>query len=298
MEILLLVQLNNGYADCYYITEQGQVYNAAANSVLNTDKSHCVKLKRADGTYKKVSIKTLYRAAYGKAYAKDNIESLEGEEWKAIDSACNYFVSNKGRVKTYTGIEARLMKPYSMKSGYLRLDIIEDGVRSSRLLHRLVAVSYTHLDVYKRQVLKPSGTIFISGTLHNIYSIGMALEENNFKILNNITWQKTNPPPNLACKCFTHSTETILWAKKNIKKAKPVFNYAAMKEQNGGKQMKDVWQGALTPKKEKKHGKHPTQKPLYLLDRIIEAATMQGFIVLDPFVGSGTTCLLYTSRCV
>lgn len=141
------------------------------------------------------------------------------------------------------------------------------------------------------RVLKLSGTIFISGTLHNIYSIGMALEENNFKILNNITWQKTNPPPNLACKCFTHSTETILWAKKNIKKAKPLFNYAAMKEQNGGKQMKDVWQGALTPPKEKKHGKHPTQKPLYLLDRIIEAATMQGFIVLDPFVGSGTTAV-------
>ncbi len=142
MEILLLVQLNNGYADYYYITEQGQVYNTAADSVLNTDKSHCVKLKRTDGTYKKVSIKTLYRAAYGKAYAKDNIKSLDGEEWKAIDSACNYFVSNKGRVKTYTGIEARLMKPYSMKSGYLRLDIIEDGVRSSRLLHRLVAAAF------------------------------------------------------------------------------------------------------------------------------------------------------------
>lgn len=141
------------------------------------------------------------------------------------------------------------------------------------------------------RVLKPSGTIFISGTLHNIYSIGMALEENNFKILNNITWQKTNPPPNLACKCFTHSTETVLWAKKNIKEARPLFNYAKMKEQNGGKQMKDVWQGSLTPPREKKNGKHPTQKPLYLLDRIIEAAADEGFVILDPFVGSGTTAV-------
>lgn len=141
------------------------------------------------------------------------------------------------------------------------------------------------------RVLNISGTIWISGTFHNIYSIGMALEQNGFKILNNITWQKTNPPPNLACKCFTHSTETVIWAKKDLKKAKPIFNYQLMKEQNGGKQMKDVWQGALTPPKEKKSGKHPTQKPLYLLDRIIEASTKENCIVLDPFVGSGTTAI-------
>lgn len=141
------------------------------------------------------------------------------------------------------------------------------------------------------RVLKPSGTIWISGTLHNIYSIGMALEETNFKILNNITWQKTNPPPNLACKCFTHSTETILWAKKNIKTSRPVFNYAFMKELNGGKQMKDVWSGTLTPRKEKEFGKHPTQKPLYLLERIMQASTQENFVVLDPFVGSGTTAV-------
>lgn len=139
------------------------------------------------------------------------------------------------------------------------------------------------------RVLKTSGTIWISGTFHNIYSIGMALEQNGFKILNNITWRKTNPPPNLACKCFTHSTETIIWAKKDLKKAKPIFNYSLMKEQNGGKQMKDVWEGALTPKREKNFGKHPTQKPLYLLNRIIEASTVENCIVLDPFVGSGTT---------
>lgn len=92
-----------------------------------------------------------------------------------------------------------------------------------------------------RHVLKPNGSIWISGTLHNIYSIGTALEQEGFKIINNITWQKTNPLPNLACRCFTHSTETILWAQKNDKNAHHLFNYQLMKEQNGGKQMKDVW---------------------------------------------------------
>lgn len=140
-----------------------------------------------------------------------------------------------------------------------------------------------------KKVLKPSGSIWISGTLHNIYSIGMALEQEGFKILNNITWQKTNPPPNLACKCFTHSTETILWAKKAEKGAKHFFNYSLMKEINGGKQMKDVWTGSLTKPSEKKEGKHPTQKPEYLLEKIILASTNEGDIVLDPFCGSGTT---------
>ena len=140
-----------------------------------------------------------------------------------------------------------------------------------------------------KKVLKPDGTIWISGTLHNIYSIGMALEQEGFKIINNITWQKTNPPPNLACRCFTHSTETILWAKKNDKKSRHFFDYQKMKEINGGKQMKDVWTGSLTRPSEKTEGKHPTQKPEYLLERIILASTTENQIILDPFCGSGTT---------
>lgn len=140
-----------------------------------------------------------------------------------------------------------------------------------------------------KNVLKPNGTIWISGTLHNIYSIGMALEQEGFKIINNITWQKTNPPPNLACRCFTHSTETILWAKKNDKKARHFFDYQKMKEMNGGKQMKDVWIGSLTKPSEKKEGKHPTQKPEYLLEKIVLSSTEVGQVVLDPFCGSGTT---------
>ena len=137
------------------------------------------------------------------------------------------------------------------------------------------------------RVLKKDGTIWISGTLHNIYSIGMALEQEGYKIINNITWQKTNPPPNLACRCFTHSTETVLWAKKL--KGKHLFNYELMKKINGGKQMKDVWTGSLTPISEKKYGTHPTQKPIYLLERIIKASTQEGDLVLDPFCGSSTT---------
>ena len=139
------------------------------------------------------------------------------------------------------------------------------------------------------RILKDNGTIWISGTLHNIYSIGMALEEEGFKILNNITWQKTNPPPNLACKTFTHSTETILWAKKDLKKNKYTFNYELMKEINGNKQMKDVWITSLTKPSEKKQGKHPTQKPLEILERIILASTKENDLVLDPFCGSSTT---------
>ena len=139
------------------------------------------------------------------------------------------------------------------------------------------------------RILKDTGTIWISGTLHNIYSIGMALEESGFKILNNITWQKTNPPPNLARKTFTHSTETILWARKDLKNVKYTFNYDAMKQMNGNKQMKDVWTTSLTKPSEKKQGKHPTQKPLEILDKIILASTKENDLILDPFCGSSTT---------
>ena len=125
--------------------------------------------------------------------------------------------------------------------------------------------------------------------MHNIYSIGMALEEEGFKIINNITWQKTNPPPNLACKTFTHSTETILWARKNLKKTKYTFNYNVMKKLNNNKQMKDVWTTSLTKPSEKKQGKHPTQKPLEILEKIILASTKENDLILDPFCGSSTT---------
>lgn len=138
-------------------------------------------------------------------------------------------------------------------------------------------------------VLKDDGTIWISGTMHNIYSIGMALEQEGFKIINNITWRKLNPPPNISCRFFVHSTETILWAKKDIKNAKHKFNYDLMRELNGGKQAKDVWETSLTKPSEKKCGKHPTQKPMAILEKLILASTDEGDLILDPFNGSGTT---------
>lgn len=192
-----------------------------------------------------------------------------------------YFLSNNG-VTCKGGRMVSVNKGEWDKIGKTETQI-EDKHKYNRKWIRLCA-----------KVLKPNGSIWISGTLHNIYSVGMALEQEGFKIINNITWQKTNPPPNLACRCFTHSTETILWAQKAEKKSKHYFNYSLMKELNGGKQMKDVWTGSLTKPAEKKAGKHPTQKPEYLLEKIIQASTLPGDIILDPFCGSGTTGVVAT----
>jgi len=140
-----------------------------------------------------------------------------------------------------------------------------------------------------KRVLKDDGTMWISGTYHNIYVIGAILQKFGFKIINNITWRKTNPPPNLSCRAFTHSTETILWAKKDLKNSKHLFNYSIMKEMNNNKQMKDVWETSTTKKSEKKYGKHPTQKPLEIMRKIILSSTNEDDLILDPFNGSGTT---------
>lgn len=139
-----------------------------------------------------------------------------------------------------------------------------------------------------KRIIKPTGSIWVSGTYHNIFSLGSIMQELELKILNNIIWEKNNPAPNLSCRMFTHSTESILWARKN-EKAKHFYNYELMKEENNGKQMKDVWRFPTTPKSEKKFGKHPTQKPLSLLRRIVKASSKEGDIILDPFMGSGTT---------
>ena len=139
-----------------------------------------------------------------------------------------------------------------------------------------------------QKLLKPNGSMMVSGTLHVIYSVGFAMQQLNMKLLNNIIWQKPNPPPNLACRYFTHSTETILWSAKTMK-SKHLFNYPLMKKINDNKQMKDVWNFTAPKKSEKLFGKHPTQKPLDLLTRILLSATNENDLVLDPFNGSGTT---------
>lgn len=139
------------------------------------------------------------------------------------------------------------------------------------------------------RILKPGGTLWVSGTYHNIYIIGSIISSfKDFRILNNITWVKTAPPPNLSCRFFTHSTETILWVRKG-QKTKHYFNYDLMKSYNDGKQMKDVWIMGRPKKDEKKFGKHPTQKPEEIIERMIHASTQENDIVLDMFNGSGTT---------
>lgn len=147
-----------------------------------------------------------------------------------------------------------------------------------------------------KRILKPEGTIWISGTNHNIFQCGFLLQKLGFHILNDISWFKPNAAPNLACTTFAHSHETLLWAKKD-KKSKHIFNYDLMK--NGlfsedkmkavEKQMRSVWSIPTPPPDEKTFGKHPTQKPLALMKRIVLSSTNPGSLILDPFNGGGTT---------
>lgn len=139
-----------------------------------------------------------------------------------------------------------------------------------------------------QRVLTPNGTIFVSGTRHVIFSVGFGMQQLGFKMLNDIIWYKVIPPPNLCCRYFTHATETILWAARGAK-SKHYFDYPTMKADNGGKQMQNLWHIVPPLKAEKRFGKHPTQKPLALLERIITAASEPGALVVDPFNGCGTT---------
>ena len=142
-----------------------------------------------------------------------------------------------------------------------------------------------------RRVLKPAGTIWVSGTLHIYPSIGMALQQTGFRLLNDITWVKPNPPPNLGRRTFTHSTETLLWASKAQKGSayRYTFNYNQMRDENGGKQMQTVWRIPTPRRSEVRYGKHPTQKPVALIAQCLRASTRPGEVVLDPFAGSGST---------
>ena len=141
-----------------------------------------------------------------------------------------------------------------------------------------------------RGILQSDGALWVSGTRHVIFSVGYAMQQLGMKLLNEITWEKPNPPPNLSCRFFTHATETLLWAAKSAK-SKHTFNYQDMRRENGGKQMKSVWRMQSPGRSEKALGSHPTQKPLALLERIVLASSRPGDLVVDPFVGSGTTGL-------
>lgn len=139
-----------------------------------------------------------------------------------------------------------------------------------------------------RKLLKENGTIWVCGTYHNIYSVEQSLIELGFKILNIVVWQKLDPPPTPYGGRLNFSAEYIIWARKNDN-VPHCFNYDLLKEYNGGVEMPDVWKFARPGFWERSCGKHPTQKPLRLLYRILQVCTQEGFTVLDPFAGSCTT---------
>ena len=147
-----------------------------------------------------------------------------------------------------------------------------------------------------RRILKPEGTLWVSGTYHSIYQCGNAIQSLGYHILNDVAWFKPNASPNLSCRFFTASHETLIWARKE-KKAKHYFNYDLMKNGDWAEdfikkpnlQMRSVWSIHPPKKWEKTFGKHPTQKPVELLRRVILASAKPGAIILDPFTGSSTT---------
>jgi DNA modification methylase len=143
------------------------------------------------------------------------------------------------------------------------------------------------------RVTKKNGNIFVFGSYHNIYLIGAIAQKFNLRIVNSIIWAKPNAQPNITCRMFTESTEQIIWLCNNDarKASNWTFNYQAMKELNDGKQMRNFWVIPQAPKSERTHGKHPSQKPLAVMERLVLAGTNPGDVVLDCFSGSGSTLL-------
>ena len=138
-----------------------------------------------------------------------------------------------------------------------------------------------------RDLLAPKGSLWVTGTYHAIHVIGFAAQRLGMRIINGVTWEKPYPPPCWTRSCFVHATESVLWLAKGGEQ--PHFNYACMRALNEGKQMRSHWRIAPPRAAEKRHGRHPTQKPIALVERCILATTQPGDLMLDPFVGSGTT---------
>ena len=207
-------------------------------------------------------------------YQGDALELLraaKAEMFDMIFADPPYFLSNGG-------ITCQAGKMVSVNKG------IWDKAATFEEMH---AFNLEWLRTCKR-LLKPNGSLWVTGTSHNIYSVGFALQTLGYKILNDIAWYKVNPPPNLSCRYFTHATETIIWARREPK-SRHTFNYEEMKRENRDRQMQSLWHIKPPAPREKRYGKHPTQKPEALLDRIIRASTNPHDIILDPFCGSATT---------
>lgn len=134
-------QINNGFDTCYYMTREGKVLNKDTGNYLTLN-NYSYSLKTTEGKYKKITLRKLYKLVFNKDYIVDNIENLEGEEWKPVERTNEkYWISSKGRCKSYKGLEAIILKPNYVK-GYQRVDIIQDGSRTSKLIHRLVASAF------------------------------------------------------------------------------------------------------------------------------------------------------------
>ena len=139
-------QVNNGYAEYYYLYEDGSLYNAASGLMVQLSREHSYIIRTENGKRKKVSLKRLYKLVFNKPFSKDNIENFDNEEWKEIDNTEGlYYISNKGRVKSLQGYEAMILKPFNNQGGYARVDIIENGKRKTKLIHRLVAAAFLPL---------------------------------------------------------------------------------------------------------------------------------------------------------
>lgn len=209
----------------------------------------------------------------------DSITSIPEESVQLIFSDPPYFLSSGG-MSVQSGRQASVNKG--------KWDVIPAGLTSLEFHRNWIREV--------RRVLHPDGAIVVSGTYHSIYETGVALSEAGFRILNEIVWFKPNGAPNLSGRRLAASHETLIWASKSPK-SRFTFNYQELrggdfpgdKLKNPNKQMRSVWSIPTTPRSEKQFGHHPTQKPLALLDRVVMAFSREGDLVLDPFMGSGTT---------
>lgn len=245
-----------------------------AMAAYDTDQAPAVRIAFQDGT----APEPIWTSpdGYSSLYVGEAVETLSGLPDESVDCVWTdppYLLSNGG-ITCVAGRMVSVDKGDWDKSKGIEADY-QFNLGWTRECYR---------------VLKPTGTIWVSGTLHIYPSIGMALLRNGFRLLNDIIWEKPNPPPNLGRRTFTHSTEVVLWASKAPKgsRHKYTFNYDEMRRENGGKQMKTVWRFTAAGKSEKRFGKHPTQKPIALIDRCIRASTNLGDVVLDPFAGTAS----------
>ena len=181
-------------------------------------------------------MKTFFKNSNFELYNENTFDVLDGfikekKKFNCIFADPPYFLSNDG----ITCVNGKMVK------------VNKGDWDKSKGIEQNFQYNYDWLSRCK-ELLNDNGTIWVSGTFHIIYAVAFAAQKLEMKFLNNVVWEKPNPPPNLSCRYFTHSTETILWFGKN-KKSKHLFNYDIMKEINGGKQMKDVWRMTAPKKK-------------------------------------------------